>query len=175
VRIVARTRPVAQGISLIFPAEPLVASGGLSRIQLTPADLLHRPLSSGSPRRPAQTRGVGSWFARYARPRRATEMIGMKGPESAMIEVHELHPTVRGLAVASFGMSFFALAVFWWIPFGFLVGGAATALAVLSMILGVRTRARGLYYALGGIALAGTAATMALLTSKLHSWLFVEF
>jgi hypothetical protein len=99
----------------------------------------------------------------------------MKGPESAMIEVHELHATVRGLAVASFGMSFFAMLVFWWIPFGFLLGGAASTLGILSMILGVRTRARGLYYALGGIALSGMAATLALLTSKLSSWLFVEF
>jgi hypothetical protein len=99
----------------------------------------------------------------------------MKGPESAMIEVHELHATVRGLAVASFGMSFFANVVFWWIPFGFLLGAAATMLGVLSIILGVRTRARGLYYALGGIALSANAATLALLTSKLSHWLFVEF
>jgi hypothetical protein len=99
----------------------------------------------------------------------------MKGPESAMIEVHELHATVRGLAVASFGMSFFAMLVFWWIPFGFLLAGAATTLAVLSMILGVRTRARGLFYALGGIAVSGIAATTALLCTKLSSWLFVEF
>ena len=99
----------------------------------------------------------------------------MKGPESAMIEVHELHATVRGLAVASFGMSFFALLVHWWIPFGFLLAGAATSLAVLSMILGVRTRARGLFYALGGIALSGITATLSLLTTKLSPWLFVEF
>jgi len=99
----------------------------------------------------------------------------MKGPESAMIEVHELHATVRGLAVASFGMSFFALVVFWWIPFGFLLGGAATILGVLSIILGVRTRARGLYYALGGIALSGVVAALSLLTTKLSPWLFVEF
>jgi hypothetical protein len=99
----------------------------------------------------------------------------MKGPESAMIEVHELPAPVRGLAVASFGMSFFALLVFWWIPFGFLLGGAATTLGLLSIILGVRTRARGLYYALGGIALSGIAATTALLATKLSHWLFVEF
>jgi hypothetical protein len=99
----------------------------------------------------------------------------MKGPESAMIEVHELHATVRGLAVASFGMSFFAMLVFWWIPFGFLLSGAATTLAVLSIILGVRTRARGLFYALGGIAISGIAASQALLTTKLSGLLFVEF
>ena len=99
----------------------------------------------------------------------------MKGPESAMIEVHELHATVRGLAVVSFGMSFFALLVHWWIPFGFLLSAAAATLAILSIILGVRTRARGLYYALGGIALSGIAATTALLETKLSHWLFVEF
>jgi hypothetical protein len=72
-------------------------------------------------------------------------------------------------------MSFFALLVFWWIPFGFLLGAAATTLGLLSIILGVRTWARGLSYALGGIALSGIAATTALLTTKLSHWLFVEF
>ncbi len=99
----------------------------------------------------------------------------MKGPESAMIEHHELHAVVRGLAVASFGMSFFASLVFWWIPFGFLLCGAATALAVTAYILGVRTKERGLYFILGAIALSGTAATMALLCTKLSHWIFVEF
>jgi len=99
----------------------------------------------------------------------------MKGPESAMIEVHEVPAVTRGLAVASFGMSFFALLVFWWIPFGFLLSAAATTLAVLSILLGVRTVARGLYYALGGIVVAGVAATSALLTTTLSHWLFVQF
>ena len=99
----------------------------------------------------------------------------MKAPESALIEVHELPAPVRGLAVASFGMSFFANLVFWWIPFGFLLAGAAATLGFLGIFLGVRTKARGLYYALGGIALSGIAATNALLATKLSSWLFVEF
>jgi len=99
----------------------------------------------------------------------------MKGPESALIETHELHAPVRGLAVTSLGMSFFANLVFWWIPFGFLLAGAATTFGFLAILLGVRTRARGLYYALGGILLSGIAATNALLTTKLSPWLFVEF
>ena len=99
----------------------------------------------------------------------------MKGPESAMIETHELSAPVRGLAVASFGMSFFALLVFWWIPFGFFLSVAATTLAVVSIAMGVRTVARGLYYALGGIAVSGIAATTALLSTKLSGWIFVEF
>jgi hypothetical protein len=99
----------------------------------------------------------------------------MKGPESAMIETHELRAPVRGLAVASFGMSFFALLVFWWIPFGFLLAVAATTLAVVSILMGVRTVARGLNYALGGILVSGIAATTALLSTKLSGWIFVEF
>ena len=99
----------------------------------------------------------------------------MKGPEAAIIETHELPAPVRGLAVASFGLSFFALLVFWWIPFGFLLSAAATTLAIVSIILGVRTVARGLYYALGGILVSGIAATTALLSTKLSHWLFVEF
>ena len=99
----------------------------------------------------------------------------MKAPESAMIEVHDLPAPVRGLAVTSVGMSFFANLVFWWIPFGFLLAGAAATFGFLAILLGVRTKDRGLYYALGGILLSGIAATNALLTTKLSPWLFVEF
>ena len=99
----------------------------------------------------------------------------MRGPESAVIEVDELPAPVRGLAVTSFGMSFFALLVFWWIPFGFLLGFVASSLGILSIILGVRTRARGIIYPLAGIVLSGIAATNALLTTRLSSLIFVEF
>lgn len=99
----------------------------------------------------------------------------MKSPESAMIEVDELSAPVRGLAVTSFGMSFFAMLVFWWIPFGILLGTAATSLGILSIILGVRTKARGIYYPLSGILISGFAITMALLTTKLSEFIFIRF
>jgi hypothetical protein len=92
-----------------------------------------------------------------------------------MIEVDELPAPIRGLAVASFGISFFAMLVFWWIPFGFLLSVAATTLGLLSIILGVRTRARGIYYALGGILVSGIAATNALLATQLSHLFFVRF
>jgi len=121
-------------------------------------------------------RRVGSWFAPDSlATMRLLETTGMKGPESAMIEVHELHATVRGLAVASFGMSYFALLVFWWIPFGFLLSFAATSLGILSIILGVRTKARGIYYPLAGILISGIAATNALLTTQLSELIFFRF
>lgn len=99
----------------------------------------------------------------------------MKGPESAVIEVHELPAPIRGLALVSFSMSFFAMLVFWWIPFGFLLAGAASGLAVLSMALGVRTVARGVYFPLGGLLISGTAMTAALMSSKLNWLFFLEF
>ena len=99
----------------------------------------------------------------------------MRGPESALIEVDELPAPVRGLAIASFGMSFFALLVFWWIPFGFFLSVVASSLGVLSIILGVRTRARGILYPLSAIIISGIASTNALLTTRLSSLIFVEF
>jgi hypothetical protein len=109
------------------------------------------------------------------RQSRPAETIGMKGPESATIEVHELPAQVRGLAVASLGMSYFSLLVFWLIPWGFLLGLAAIILGALSILLGVRTVDRGLYLPLGATLLGGTSMTMALLTTKLSHWIFVEF
>lgn len=99
----------------------------------------------------------------------------MNAPESAMIEVHELPAPVRGLAVASFGMSYFSLLVFWWIPFGFLLALAASSLGILSIILGVRTKARGIYYPISGILISGIASTHALLTTKLSELIFFRF
>jgi hypothetical protein len=52
---------------------------------------------------------------------------------------------------------------------------ASTILGLTSILLGVRTPARGIYYALGGILVSGIAGTTALLTTKLSSWIFVEF
>lgn len=99
----------------------------------------------------------------------------MKGPESALIETHEVHHVVRGLAVGSFGMSFFAFCVWWWIPFGFLVASAAAIMATLSIILGVRTVERGLYYPLGAIALSILSTNAALFTAKFANTVFLEF
>ena len=99
----------------------------------------------------------------------------MKGPESAVIEVHELSAPVRGLALVSFSMSFFSMLIFWLIPLGFCLAFAASGLAILSMLLGVRTVARGVYYPIGGLLCAGATMTGALLTTKLN-WLFlIEF
>ncbi|HJZ94584.1 MAG TPA: hypothetical protein VKE40_27205 [Gemmataceae bacterium] len=99
----------------------------------------------------------------------------MQGPESATIEVHEVPAQIRGLAVGAFAMSFFSLLVFWLIPWGFLLGLASIILGALSIALGVRTVNRGLYLPLGAVLVAGTSMTMALLTTKLSHWIFVEF
>ncbi len=98
----------------------------------------------------------------------------MKGPESALIETTEVHHIIRGLAVGSLGMSFFAFLVWWWIPFGFLVAGAATVMAVSSIAMGIRTKERGLYYPLGAIALAVLSTNAALVAAKYANLAFLE-
>ena len=99
----------------------------------------------------------------------------MNGPESAIIEVDEVPAQVRGLAVVSFSMNFFALLTFWWIPFGILLAIAASTFGAISILLGVRTVARGLYYPLGGMLIASITIGAALLTTKLSWLLFIEF
>lgn len=99
----------------------------------------------------------------------------MKGPESALIETTEVNHVVRGLAVGSFGMSFFALLVFWWIPFGFLVASAAAVMAVVSIALGIRTVNRGLYYPMGAIALSIISTNAALISMKYTHILYFDF
>ncbi|WP_020471291.1 hypothetical protein [Zavarzinella formosa] len=99
----------------------------------------------------------------------------MKGPESALIETTEVHHIIRGLAVGSFGMSFFSFLVFWWIPFGFLVSSAAGVMALTSIALGIRTKERGLYYPLGAIALTIITTHAALLSMKFTNVLFLDF
>jgi hypothetical protein len=98
----------------------------------------------------------------------------MKGPESASIETHELSAPVRGLAVGSFGMGFFAFLVWWWVPFGFLLAIASTIMATLSIILGVRTKERGLYFALGAMAMAICTTSAALIATKFANLAFLE-
>jgi len=98
----------------------------------------------------------------------------MKGPESAVIETAGVHHIVRGLAVGSLGMSFFAFLVWWWVPFGFLVACAAAGMAVVSILMGVRTKAQGLHYPLGAIALAVLTTNAALVATKFANVAFLE-
>ena len=55
-----------------------------------------------------------------------------------MDEATKFSAPVRGLAVASAGMGFFSMCVYWWFPFGMCLGVAALILATISCILGVR-------------------------------------
>ena len=91
----------------------------------------------------------------------------MKRPDSASIDVDALNHRIRGLAVASFGIGLFSLLTFWWFPFGLCLGLLAATLGSTAIGLGVRTVDKGLYFAVGGIALANAAIGHALLAGKL--------
>jgi hypothetical protein len=62
-------------------------------------------------------------------------------------------PSQRGVAVASVGLGYFSLCVFWWFPF-------SPILASVGLVFGLRSLARGVAGGLRGennLALAGTA------------------
>jgi hypothetical protein len=52
-------------------------------------------------------------------------------------------PTVRGIAVASIGLGFFSMIVFWWYPFGWMLSTVGLVLGVTSLVLGIRGGYRG--------------------------------
>ncbi|MEZ6143793.1 MAG: hypothetical protein R3B84_24775 [Zavarzinella sp.] len=103
----------------------------------------------------------------------------MVGPESACIETSAEHGglrhQVRGFAVGSFSMAVFSMFTWWIYPMGMLLAVAACGLATLSIILGNRTPAKGLYYALGAIFLAQFSIGHALLTARFVNMLFLEY
>lgn len=55
-----------------------------------------------------------------------------------MEETERFSAPVRGLAVASCGLGFFSMCVFWWFPFGMILGGASITLGTIGLILGIR-------------------------------------
>lgn len=96
----------------------------------------------------------------------------MKGPESAVIET-TLPAQIRGLALVSFSMNFLGLITFWIFPYGMCLAAAGSLLGVISILLGVRTRAQGILYPLGGMALASFTIGAGLLISMYTDYVFI--
>ena len=56
----------------------------------------------------------------------------------------------RGIAAASVGLGFFGMLVFWWFPFGLMLGIVGFTLSTTSMLFGIRGGLRGENLALIG-------------------------
>jgi hypothetical protein len=58
--------------------------------------------------------------------------------------------TVRGIAIASVALGFFAMIVFWWKPFGGMLATVGLTLGVVSLLIGNKGGLRGENMALIG-------------------------
>jgi hypothetical protein len=68
-------------------------------------------------------------------------------------------PVAGGLAVASFGLGFFSLCVFWWNPFSTILSSVGLSLGIISLVRGTRGP-RGENISLWGTALCATALSI---------------
>jgi hypothetical protein len=81
-----------------------------------------------------------------------------------MEETMRFSAPVRGLAVASAGLGFFNMCVYWWFPFGMCLGVASIILGTISVVLGIRASTLGEHVGLIGLAFGmaglGTGLTL---------------
>ena len=62
--------------------------------------------------------------------------------------------------------------VFWWYPFGILIGSTATALAMLAIALGWRAGKEGQHLAWFGLFYGGSGAGMAVVSYRFMQYVF---
>ncbi|MCE9531789.1 MAG: hypothetical protein K8T89_11800 [Planctomycetes bacterium] len=78
-------------------------------------------------------------------------------------------PTLRGIAVASVGMGFFSLVVFWWYPFALILSSVGLLLALICIAFKIRGGLHGENLAVIGATICSmSAGTIITLTQILH-------
>jgi len=82
-------------------------------------------------------------------------------------------PVNRGIAVASVGMGFFSLVVFWWYPFALILSTVGLCLALFCLAFKIRGGLHGENYALiGAVICSISAGTIITITQVLHLMLW---
>ena len=71
------------------------------------------------------------------------------------------HTTRRAIGAASMCLGIWSCLVFWWYPFGLMVGATATALAMTAILMGWRAGKEGQHLAWFGLFFGGSGAGMA--------------
>lgn len=69
-------------------------------------------------------------------------------------------PAVRGIAAASVALGYFSLIVFFWKPFGMLLGGVGLILGLVSLAIGNRGGLRGENVALAGVGICAVSVSI---------------
>ena len=82
------------------------------------------------------------------------------------------YTTRRAIATSSMTLGVWACIVFWWYPFGLMMGSTAAALAMLSIALGWRAGKEGQHLAWFGLFFGGSAAGMAVVSYRFMQLVF---
>lgn len=69
-------------------------------------------------------------------------------------------PAVRGIAAASVALGYFSLIVFFWKPFGMLLGAVGLTLGLVSLAIGNRGGLRGENVALAGVGICAFSVSI---------------
>ncbi len=72
------------------------------------------------------------------------------------------HTTRRAIAASSLCLGVWACLVFWWYPFGLMLGATATTLALLSIVFGWRAGKEGQHLAWLGLFFGGSGVGMSI-------------
>lgn len=80
------------------------------------------------------------------------------------MDSHGEFTRLRGLAMASAGLGFLSLVLFWCFPFGFVLSVSGLLVGAVCWALGVRGGARGERFSMGGVVLsaAGLGVNLAM-------------
>lgn len=79
-------------------------------------------------------------------------------------------PVLGGLPVASFGLGFFSLCVFWWNPFSTILSSVGLGLGIFSLVRGTRGP-RGENISLWGTALCAAALSITFTLNQILPYL----
>jgi hypothetical protein len=86
-----------------------------------------------------------------------------------MQPVQETRPPLNGVAVASVGLGFFSMIVFWWYPFGLILATAGLVIGASCLAFKITGGRRGENWAMVGTVLCSISfGTIITLTKILH-------
>ena len=83
-----------------------------------------------------------------------------------------IHTTRRAIAASSLTLGVWACLVFWWYPFGLMMGSAAAGMGMLAILMGWRAGQGGLHLAWLGLFFGGSAAGMSVASFRFMQFVF---
>ena len=85
-----------------------------------------------------------------------------------------LHTTRRAIATSSMTLGVWSVLVFWWYPFGLMVGLAASTMAMTSIMLGWRAGKEGQHLAWFGLFFGGSGVGLSIASYRFMQLVFED-